>query len=75
MDRQSCRNRLASPVHCMVREDRDYISIVRLFVVQNSRFGSLTNKIGCRNSLTPRDLKNQRFGLLFVNYMGAVKFF
>ena len=37
----------------MVRENHDYTSIVRLFVMHNSRSGSLTNKIGCRNSLTP----------------------
>ena len=58
----------------MVREDHDYTSIVRLFVMQNSRSGSLTNKTGCRNSLTSRDLKNHRFGLLSVNYTGAVNF-
>ena len=50
----------------MVREIRDYTSIVRLFVMHNSSSGSLTNKIGCRNSLTPGDLKNHRFGLLSV---------
>ena len=71
----SCRNGLASPVRCMVRENRDYTSIVRLFVMKNSRCGSLTNKFGCRNSLTPRDLKNHGFCLLSVNYTGAVKFF
>ena len=66
---------LASPARCMVRENQDYTSIVHLFVMRNSRSGSLTNKIGCRNSLTPGDLKNHRFGLLSVNYKGAVKFF
>ena len=65
---------LASPARCMVRENREHTSIVRLFVMHNSTSGSLTNKIGCRNSLTPGDLKNHRFGLLSVNYTGAVKF-
>ena len=69
------RNGLASPAHCMVRENRDYTSIVRLFVMHNSMSGSLTNKIGCKNSLTPGDLKNHRFGLLSVNYTEVVKFF
>ena len=59
----------------MVKEDRDYTSIVRLFVMPISSSGSLTNKFGCSNSLTSRDLKNHRFGLLSVIYMGAVKFF
>ena len=75
MDRGSRRNGLASSARCMVRENRDYTSIVRLCVMQNSRSGSLTNKIGCKNSLTPRDLKNHHFGLLSVNYTGAVKIF
>ena len=75
MDRGSRRNGLASPARCMVRENHDYTSVVRLFVISNSRSGSLTNKIGCRNSLTPGDLKNHCFGLLSVNYKGAVKFF
>ena len=72
--RRSFRNGLASPSCYMVREDRDYTLIVRLFVMHNSRSGSLTNRNGCRNSLTPRDLKNHCFGLLSVNYTGAVKF-
>ena len=74
-DRGSRRNGLASPARCIVRENRDYTSIVRLFVMHNSRSGSLTIKIGCRNSLTPGDLKNHRICLLSVNYTGAVKFF
>ena len=44
----------------MVTEDRDYTSIVRLFVMKNSMSGSLTS---CRNSLTPRDFKNHSSGL------------
>ena len=31
---------------CMVKEDHYYTSKVRLFVMNNSRSGSLTNKIG-----------------------------
>ena len=50
-------------------------SIVRLFVIHNSRSGSLSNKIGCRNNLTHRDLKIYHYGLLSVNYTGAVIFF
>ena len=65
----------ASPTCYMVREDRNYTSIVGVFMMCNSRSGSLANKIGCRNSLTPRDLKNHHFGLLSVNYTGAVKYF
>ena len=68
-------NWLVFPARCMMRENRDYTSIVPLFVMQNSGSGSLTNKIGCKNSLTPWDLKNHRFCLLSVNYTGAVKFF
>ena len=66
---------MSSPAHCMVREDSDYTLIVRSFVMDNFRSGSLTDKFGCRNSLTSRDIKNCHFGLLSVNYMGAMKFF
>ena len=58
-----------------MREDHDYTFIVRLFVMQYSRSGSLTIKFGFSNNLTARDLKTHRFGLLSVNYMGVVKFF
>ena len=74
MDCGSCRNGLASPARCMVKENHNYTSVCSMFICDdNSRSGGLTNKFGCRNSLTPRDLKNHRFGLLSVNYMGAVK--
>ena len=37
MDRGSHRNGLASPARCMVRKNCDYTSVVRLFVMHNSR--------------------------------------
>ena len=78
VDRGSRRNGLASPARFMVREDRDYTLIVRLFVMHNYRSQILTNKISCRNNLTPRDFKNFRFGLLSVrpckkNYLFIIR--
>ena len=44
MDRKLCRNGLASSARCIVKENRNYTSIVHLFVIHISRSGTLTNK-------------------------------
>ena len=51
-----CEEGLIFQPHVPIGGQREFASIVRLFVMSNMKSGRLTSKNGCIISLTPRDL-------------------
>ena len=46
-----------------------YTSIIRLFMMSNMKYGSLTSKDGCIISLTPGDIENNHFARFYTNFV------